>query len=491
MTVGLAPVAPVRLKALLPDAQFVGCTDLSVAGLATEATEVEPGEIFVAGARADDAEVRMALERGAAAVVSQRFHPIAGHPQVLVADADEAIARIAQVLTGEPTRRLDAFAVTGARGKTETAWFLRSILELNGRSCGLLGPEEWSDGSRTRPIGHETLHGGHVARVVAAMADRGCKAAVMELSIGSLARRASDGMCLAGAIVGRLEWTQPAELKVERFAARLMRAVSEDGLILIDGSEPAAGLLRAVRLDVPILTFGLESDADVSGEVDSMDLDATMATFHLPSGSIRPRIGRPGLGSVRAALGAAMMAWQAGVGLDAIREGVEQVDSIPGRLDRISGGPIEVRIDRARTAVEVVGAIAALRESGAKRVHCVAAARYERDPLLLEALGRALEAEADSVIVSPSQGPGDASDAAVDALLAHFPHAGRVARSGDRLAAIRSALALAKPGDAVLLTGRGEERSIGWAGASALESDAALARASLDEIASWMLCRSA
>jgi UDP-N-acetylmuramoyl-L-alanyl-D-glutamate--2,6-diaminopimelate ligase len=481
MTVVSESNGPVRLRALLPDAQFIGCADLSVAGLATSPSDVEPGQVYVAGATDRDFEITTALRRGAAAIISERFQPIAGHPQVLVDDANRAVAQIAQALAGDPSRRLEVIGVTGSQGKTETAWFLRSIQEADGLACGLMGPEDWSDGSRTRPIGSDPIHGGDVARVIAAMADRGCAAGVIELGQKSLERRACEATTLAGAIVGRLDWRCDAGLNPERLAARLLRAVSEDGLILLDSSEPASEILRAVRLDVAAITYGFEPHSDVTATIESMSLDATFATLHLPCGAIPLRIERPGLSAVRSALAAAFMSWQLGARVQSIRDGIEQVKSIPGRLERVGDGPIELRIDRARTGAEVARAIRTLREAGASQVHCVAGARHERDGSILENLATMLEFEADSVIVAPSQGPGDASDAAIDALLAHFRNPGRISRHGDRAAAIRAAYSKAQPGDVVLLAGRGDERTVGWAGAAALESDLTLALAVLDE----------
>jgi UDP-N-acetylmuramoyl-L-alanyl-D-glutamate--2,6-diaminopimelate ligase len=212
-------IPSVSLRRLLPEAQFVGCTDWEISGCCDDHRRLDPGQLFVAvrEARAGyDGHrfVREALDRGAAGVVVEQACPEAGRLQVVVANARAAHARICQALSGDPSQHLVTLGVTGTYGQTITALMIRSILEAAGERFGLIGSSGFCDGTKTRGLGarfeprpasfgagalatpqanasqgHEpeglTLRPAGLAALLAELVDCGCKGGIIEVSRSS------------------------------------------------------------------------------------------------------------------------------------------------------------------------------------------------------------------------------------------------------------------------------------------------------------------
>ena len=151
-------IPSVSLRRLLPEAQFVGCTDWEVSGCCDDHRRLDPGQLFVAVPEARPGYdghrfVREALDRGAAGVVVEHPCPEAGRLQVVVSDARAAHARICQALSGDPSSRLVTLGVTGSYGQTITAMMVRSILDAAGERFGLIGSSGFCDGIKSRALG--------------------------------------------------------------------------------------------------------------------------------------------------------------------------------------------------------------------------------------------------------------------------------------------------------------------------------------------------
>src|SRR5947209_6261299 len=197
-------IPSVSLRRLLPEARFLGRGDFEVSGCTADSRRLDPGQVFVAvrGGRHDGHEfVAQAMERGAAGVVVEQPVPEAGRLQVVVPDSRAAHARLCQALAGDPSDQLLTLGVTGSCGRTVTALFLRAIFEAAGARCGLVGRLGWSDGLATRPLGAGVPGAEGLAAMLAAMVERGCAVAVLELGCSALARRRVEGVRFDAAVV--------------------------------------------------------------------------------------------------------------------------------------------------------------------------------------------------------------------------------------------------------------------------------------------------
>jgi UDP-N-acetylmuramoyl-L-alanyl-D-glutamate--2,6-diaminopimelate ligase len=460
-------IPSVSLRRLLPDAQFVGCQDWEVSGCTADTRKLNPGQVFVAvrGDRTDGhAFVARALEHGAAGVVVERPCPEAGRLQVVVSDSREALARISHALAGGPADKIRAVAVAGRRGKGATGLFLRSIFEANGESVGSIGRSSWSDSAMTRPTGPDSPGPEGFASMLRAMVDRRCDSAVLELEDESLDRREVDGLAFEAAVITSVGSPlalaggpdRDALIRRRRSFARLARLVTSSGSVVISADEPEADPLGAVNLSSRRVTYGLERTAHVSAIVDR--LDPSGARFRLRGfdreATITLRLA--GMEHVAHALAASAAAWSRGIALQSVVNGLESVTRLPGRLEPVDEGQdFEVRVDQARTAPELARALATLRGLVNGRLICVVGAEGGSHRLRRSALARAAEAGADRLILTANNPRGDDPDQILDDLLAGLRHPGRAHVEPDRRGAIGFALLEARPGDAVLIAGKG------------------------------------
>lgn len=451
-------IPSVSLRRLLPDARFVGCRDLEVSGCSADSRRLDPGQVFVAvkGRRHDGhAFIGTALERGAAAVVVERPCPDAGPLQVVVPDSRQALARLRQALAGDPSEALPVVGVAGTRGKTAAAHFVRAIFEADGSRTGLVEPFSWSDGVDAHPSGPDA---GGLAERLSAMLERGCAKAVVEVAEATLAERGIAGMTFEAAIVTTL--AAPAgEADADRHrrrahTARLFKSLAPGGVAIVNAEDPEADLMGSVNLDARVISFALGGPADVIGEVVRMDASGTRLRLRGLGREVTVTLGPVGKAAARQATAAAALAWAHGLSAEAAAAGLESVAAIPGRLEPASEW---VFIDRARTAGELIEALATLQKLAPGRVHCVLGAEGLRDIEGRGDLARTAECWADRLVLTSDNPRTEDPDAILDALLAGLRHPGRARVEPDRRAAIASTLAQVEPGDLVLIAGKGRQ----------------------------------
>ena len=460
-------IPSVSLRRLLPDARFVGCEDFEVSGCTADSRRLDPGQVFVAvrGDRHDGHTfVSQAMDRGAAGVVVERPVPEAGRLQIVVPDSRAALARLCQALAGDPAEQMLTLGVTGDCGRTLTALFLRAIFEAAGGRYGLIGRLGWSDGASTRPVGAGVPGAEGLAGMLGDMVDRGCAGAVLEFDPEALRRRRVEGIGFDAAVVSDVGTSpgEKADTVVARRAAmaRLFRQVVPGGAAVVNADDPHAELLGAVNLDARRVAFGRNAGADVTARIDQLDRSGSRFRLHGFDREATVGLRLLGASSVSHALAAAAVAWSRGVGLDAVVAGLESVTSVPGRLDAVDEGQgFDVRIDQARDAAELHEALTCLRATHPGRLHCVFGAEGLRDDARAgrRALAAAAEAGADRLTVTTDNPRSEDPDQILDDLLAGLAHPGRARVEPDRRLAIEAALADARPGDAVLISGKGRQ----------------------------------
>jgi UDP-N-acetylmuramoyl-L-alanyl-D-glutamate--2,6-diaminopimelate ligase len=507
-------IPSVSLRRLLPEAQFVGCVDWEVSGCCDDHRRLDPGQVFVAvrGVRPGydgHAFVREALDRGAAGVVVERPCADAGRLQVVVPDALAAHARICQALAGDPSHHLLTAGVTGSFGRTITAMLVRSIFEAAGHRTGLLGAPGFHDGNTARPMGAglaPSPSGGgpgasadpgagrilgrgagraksaralldrppgafipgaaSLAALMSEMVESGCKAAALEVSAEAMAHRSFDGIAfhaaLATDIAAPRGFPDDVRIRRRRAKARLFRQVVPGGVTVVNADDPNAEILGAVNLDARRVAFAMEPSArpdlaaDVTARIVRLDGAGTRMILHGFDREISVGLPLVGPRAAACALAAAALAWALEIDRDAVIAGLEGIPPVAGHLEAVAlGQDFDVRVDAAGTPAALEEALAAVRAIGAGRVHCVLGAEGggERDER--GRLAEAAEAGADRVILTVSNPRSEDPDKILDELLAGFRRPGKVRVEPDRRTAIEAALADARPGDSVLIAGKG------------------------------------
>ena len=454
----------VRLRTLLPEAEFIGPDDIGASGCAADSRRVEPGDLFVAivGGRHDGHDfVGEAVEQGCAAVLSQRPLPALPVPNCVVPDTRNAHSRICQALAGNPSQALKVIGVTGTNGKTTTSCLIASMLTTAGYKTGVLGTLGYLDGAGIEPATLTTPGPQKLATLLGRMVRHGCSHAVMEVSSHALDQSRVAGMrfdvaCVTNVTRDHLDYHCTIH-DYRLTKSKLFDHLPPEGLAVINADDPtSAGYLR--RLDGPVLTVGMRSAAEITATM--VEQHPSEQTFLLCAGSetIPVRTRMIGTHHVYNCLEATAVGLVYGIELPVIVRGLEAAEHVPGRLERIEcGQPFSVFVDFAHTADALTAALRTLRGVTRGRLICVFGAGGDRDRRKRPLLAQAVEHDADLAVVTSDNPRTEDPQAIVSDVLEGLRHPGDAEAVVDRAEAIRFALRSARPADCVLIAGKGHE----------------------------------
>lgn len=468
------------LIAGLPGARLVRGADTAIADIAHDSRDVTPGSCFVCrrGLRVDGhAFVPAALAAGAAAIVAER--PVAAPPDVglaIVPDGRLALAGLARRFWGEPDRRLGLVGVTGTDGKTSTsrliAWMLGAyvggvgeLTTVNTRAGGV-------DLEKTERL--TTPEAPVVARLLAQMVNGGDAWAVLEVASHALELARVDGFAFDRAVITNvthehldLHGTLQAYRAAKRRLLDLLACGPDDGngkAAVLNADDPVtAGFAGGCPVDV--VTFGETNPADVSARCAGVTPDGLVVAGASPWGNWEARTrlrGRWNVSNVAAAVACVgSIAGDVSVGV----ERLESFAPVKGRMETVQAGqPFQVIVDFAHTPAALAACLAEVRSQAQGRVLVVFGAAGEQDAEKRPMLGRAAAQGADVAIVTNEDPRGERpADIARAVIAGATPGGGRFETVHDRRQAIARAFELARQGDAVVLAGKGHERSIQFA----------------------------
>jgi UDP-N-acetylmuramoyl-L-alanyl-D-glutamate--2,6-diaminopimelate ligase len=460
------PGQSVTLRTLLPEAEFLGAEDIAVSTCASDSRRVQPGDLFAAlpGERHDGrAFLPEAIGRGCAAVLAESR--VGGWPYsvplCIVPNVRDAYGRLCQALAGDPSRKLKLIGVTGTNGKTTTSCLIASVLSTAGYSTGLLGTLGYFDGETAEDATHTTPPAEQLAGLLARMVANDCSHAVMEVSSHALDQSRVAGVqfdvaCVTNVTHDHLDYH--ATIHDYRLAkSKLFNYLPAEGVAVLNADDPTcAGYLR--QLDGPVLTIGVRSAAEIMGLL--VEQCSSEQTFLLTAGSetVPVRTRMIGTHHIYNCLTAAAVGLAYGIDLPTVVRGLEKVEHVPGRLERIEcGQPFSVFVDFAHTPDALSRCLQTLRDVTAGRLICVFGAGGDRDRQKRPLMGRAVEAAADVAIITNDNPRHEAPQAIIDDILGGFRDRDSADVLADRAAAIRWALGSARPGDCVLIAGKGHE----------------------------------
>jgi UDP-N-acetylmuramoyl-L-alanyl-D-glutamate--2,6-diaminopimelate ligase len=422
-----------RLIAVLSPAEVRNAASVEIRNLAMDLDAAGPGSLFfcVPGSRVDGHELAgQAVAQGAAALAVER--PLAADvPQLVVPSVREAMPTAAVEFFGDPSRELPVAGVTGTNGKTTTAFLLHSILATAGRRPALLTNIERRVAGESRPVGLNTPEAIDLQRLFREMLERGDQSCVMEATSIAQAK-------------GRLAGT--------RFAVLVFTNLTQDHLDFHGSMEEYFAAKRALFAQAERAVVNID---DPWGTRLAAELrDARTFTADDELGDIEPRLrGRFNRANTLAAVWAAR---ELGVDEDAIRDGIAALEGVPGRFEAIDEGqPFAVIVDYAHTPDSLVNVLQAARELGDGRVIAVYGAGGDRDRGKRPLMGQAGRDHADrTIITTDNPRSEDPAEIAVEV-------AGRdLEVILDRREAIETAIAAARPGDVVVIAGKGADAAI-------------------------------
>lgn len=469
-----APVKLVELLNGLGGYSLSGDASVDVSSLSYDSRTVTPGSLFfcVPGLKRDGHEFAGdAVRKGATALCVQRFLSLPV-TQVLVDDVRAAMAKLAVAFFGDPSRRLRLAGVTGTNGKTTTAYLVRWLLERQGVQTGMLSTVERIVGGERHSADRTTPEALDLQRDLAAMVKAGDRAAVMEVSSHALELGRADGLHFSAVAFtnltqdhldfhGSFEAYKNAKLRLftdEVFAREVPTAVvnldDPVGREIASTVDPGRLVTFSVAEDP---SLGFQPDLRIEGlTVDAAGIRGRLIVRDADSLELRsPLLGRFNASNVLTALGLGM-----GLGLNMrlMLEAVASFPGVPGRMQVVEAGqPFTVAVDYAHTPDSVENVLRTARALGTGRIIAVLGCGGDRDKTKRPLMGRALEEGSDLPILT-SDNPRSEDPAAIVAdMLAGLVCPERAVVEVDRRAAITKALGSARPGDVVLILGKGHE----------------------------------
>jgi UDP-N-acetylmuramoyl-L-alanyl-D-glutamate--2,6-diaminopimelate ligase len=445
--------------------------DPEIRGVELDSRKIEPGGLFFAlpGTKADGLDfVPDALSRGAHAVVAAEARPVSVPSDVAWVWVDEprrAAGLLAREYHGRPDLALTLVGITGTNGKTTVTYLVESIARAAGLRTGRIGTVGQAFGEIERPAERTTPEAPDFYRLLAEMRDDAVELVSMEVSSHALALERVAGAWFATAAflnLGRdhLDFHGAEEAYFEA-KARLFASLDETQAAVIPADDPYGRRIRELTRG-RVLSFGRSADADVRLREEHSGLEGSRAVLDTPAGALPVRtflLGRFNLDNVAAAAACALAV---GLPLESVAAGVLALASVPGRVERIDRGqPFAVIVDFAHTEQALANLLGWVSGLTRNRVHLVFGCGGERDRGKRPAMGRVAATSGAEVYVTSDNPRGEDPQAVVEEVLSgarDIVEAGARCRAiVDRREAIETAIAAARPGDAVVIAGRGHE----------------------------------
>ena len=441
-----------------------GDTDIEIAELCVDSRKVTPGALFFCtpGLHMDAHDFApQAVEKGASALVVQRFLPL-DVPQVKVEDVRVAVSYVASEYFGNPSEKLMMLGITGTKGKTTTSFLVKSIMEAAGVKTGLIGTVCSMIGEETIPNRLTTPDPIETQTLLRRMVDADVKCVVMEVSAHAL-----DMNRLAGVKFKVAAFSNFSQDHLDYFSnmdayfaakMKLMdRAACENVVYNVDDERVCTGV-RKLRPEA--MRIGIRESSDVYAndiEIGERGCSFLMTWHKRFRTSISLHLA--GIFNVYNALMAAGMCICAGAGPESIRQGLESVYAVPGRIELLeTGTPYRVILDYAHSPDSLENVLKAVRETTKGRMIALFGCGGDRDRAKRPLMGEIAGELADFCVLTSDNPRNEDPMAILDAIeqgIKRTECAYTVIEN--RREAIRHALKLAGPGDVVVLAGKGHE----------------------------------
>lgn len=466
----------------LPNAIRLNWRPLEINKITTDSRQVAPGDVFVAvpGVNVDGHRfVSAALRAGAVACIVERVAPeLEGVPTVQVPNTREALAYLMAAWYDHPGRKLRVIGVTGTDGKTTTVRLVAGILAAAGHAVGTIDSVSAAIGGSETPTGFHTTtpDAPEMQAYLAEMVAAGVEYAIIETTSHGLAQHRVTSVEYDVAVMTNLthehldfHGTMEAyrEAKGMLFHA-LNTAARKTGVIkvsVLNRDDPSYAYYSAIPAERQIC-YGMSESADLYASrvaVDPSGLHVEIVSPEWRQLVSSPLVGRYNVNNILAAVG---VAYSQGIAPEAIAAGIAQVKGVIGRMERLDcGQPFTAIVDFAHTPNAMDNALQCARELSKGQVIVVFGCAGLRDVAKRPWMGEIAGRLADRVIITAEDPRTESLDDIMEQVAQGCREAGRQEGEGywriaDRGEAIATAVGMAKPGDVVIVTGKGHERSM-------------------------------
>lgn len=454
--------------------------DSEIKGIRYRSDRITPGDVFVAlpGQSMDGHDFAPgAAARGAAAVVADRELDL-NVPVLVVKDTRLALARASACFYGHPSEQLALVGITGTNGKTTTAYLLEHILKRSGLSTGLIGTINYHYAGKTFKSSLTTPESSDLQHILANMVQSGVTHCIMEVSShGTVLQRIAECRFCLGVFTNisqdHLDFHKNMDDYWSAKKSFFIQYLQEPGTVAVVNTDDKKGrelcdILGAGRY----IRVGLGNGSMVYASQLSFDQDGISGLLHLQSASFpfhSPMVGRFNLENILCAAAAAEVME---ISPRAIGRGVETFISVAGRLEPVSNAlGRHVFVDFSHTPEALKNVLQTLKEIIPGRIICVFGCGGDRDRGKRPVMGEIAARYADFVVVTSDNPRTENPESIIADILKGITAGRKILPSQadsdfeqkvftvepDRRQAIRLGIRASKPGDAVLIAGKGHE----------------------------------
>ena len=443
---------------------LVGDGTVAVGRLEFDSRKVVPGTLFFAtrGTQADGhAYIPAAVAAGAAAVVCEELpaERPAGVTFVQVPDSTVALGQVASAFYGHPSRRLKLVGVTGTNGKTTTATLLYRMFRRLGYKAGLISTVVYCVDEREIPSTHTTPDSIRLNAMMAEMVEAGCDYCFMEVSSHSLVQHRTAGLAFVGGIFSNITHDH---LDYHKTFAEYIRAkkLFFDGLpagaFALTNADDRNGMVMVQNTKATVKTYALQSFADFRCRIVETLLDGML--LNLDGSEVWVKfLGRFNAYNLTSVYATALL-------LDARRDEVLRIlsdlTSVDGRFDPIhSKEGVTAIVDYAHTPdalQNVIGTINEIRKKD-QRLYVVVGCGGNRDATKRPEMAKIAVDGSDMAVLTSDNPRLEEPGAIIEQMKSGLEPGARYLAITDRREAIKAAVALARPGDIILVAGKGHE----------------------------------
>ena len=437
---------------------------MEIGALITDSREKNENGLFfcISGMRFDAHDFAgQAAENGCTALVVERFLELE-LPQVRVENVRSAMAYIAAAFYGHPEREIRMVGVSGTKGKTTTSYLMKAILEKAGFKTGLIGTTGNLIGDKHIKSNMTTPDPIDLHRCLRQMRDEGVEAVSMEVSAHAIDMRRLDGVafeaaCYTNFSQDHLDYFGTMENYFQTKKSFFLKGQVLNASLNAD-EETSEQIIDEIK--IPYLTYGISAEADVFAreiEISENGVSFTIALRGLEEMEVSMHL--TGMFNVYNALAAASLAMIMGIDRTAIKEGLESVKAVPGRVEMLdTQTPYREILDYAHSPDALENVLKTVRAFTKNRLIALFGCGGDRDHGKRPIMGQIVGRLADFSILTSDNPRTEDPDAILRSIEQGMKKTkGEYVVIENRREAIRYALEMGREGDVIILAGKGNE----------------------------------
>ncbi|MCX8109740.1 MAG: UDP-N-acetylmuramoyl-L-alanyl-D-glutamate--2,6-diaminopimelate ligase [Syntrophorhabdaceae bacterium] len=456
-----------RLSDLIKDIPvdtIVGEMNLEVKGITKDSRQVKEGYIFFA-TPTSESYIKDALNRGAVAIVSHKRHGYNFSCEIITGQVESALGRIASRFYGDPSEKIHITGITGTNGKTTTTYLIESIINAAGMAAGVIGTISYRYKGKTFKAENTTPGAEQLQGLLAEMVLSGVSHVVMEVSSHALDQRRVEGTQFNTAIFTNLthdhldyhkDLKNYREAKKLLFHHYLMNSKKYTRYAVLNMDDPNVGEFIPKP---PIKTLFYSRSSQVDAYLSDYTEDINGLRLSIVLGGERLTITSPLIGAFNASniLAACLFGYGEGIHMEHIKEGIESVESVPGRMERVKNNRgYPVFVDYAHTPDALAKVLEMLNALKKGRLITIFGCGGNRDTAKRPIMGDIASRLSDFTIIT-SDNPRDEDPKKIIDDIIKGVHGNSYRVIENRRDAISEAIGMLKEDDCLLIAGKGHE----------------------------------